>query len=247
MQLQERATGARFDLSPLPIGISDSSQKRPFRFRSGDCESNIRLVSHQEAPRRRRWREVSEAGCEISGGEKVFSRSFASFRGHVLAVYSLRRLPREWPKVSIIKVSCYEKSDDFISNMWEVNSVRVLVAIDALRAPQHPARRPSFHASSSRFFPGRHCDRNSSFHLEISRAPEAGAMPAYILKVLAPAAQSFIRHSHATLPSAACSPIELTFRPRSENLVSGAKNLNSDVNLQDSALLSTMCDPVSAR
>ena len=32
-------------------------------------------------------------------------------------------------------------------------------------------------------------------------------MPAYILKVLAPAAQSFIRHSHATLPSAACSPI----------------------------------------
>ena len=98
MQLQERATGARFDLSPLPIGISDSSQKRPFRFRSGDCESNIRLVSHQEAPRRRRWREVSEAGCEISGGEKVFSRSFASFRGHVLAVYSLRRLPREWPK-----------------------------------------------------------------------------------------------------------------------------------------------------
>ena len=104
MQLQERATGARFDLSPLPIGIPDSSQKRPFRFRSGDCESNVRLVSHQEAPRRRRWREVSEAGCEISGGEKVFSRSFASFRGHVLAVYSLRRLPREWPKVSIIKV-----------------------------------------------------------------------------------------------------------------------------------------------
>ena len=146
MQLQERATGARFDLSPLPIGIPDSSQKRPFRFRSGDCESNVRLVSHQEAPRRRRWREVSEAGCEISGGEKVFSRSFASFRGHVLAVYSLRRLPREWPKVSIIKVSCYEKSDGFISNMWEVNSVRVLVAIDALRAPQHPARRPSFHA-----------------------------------------------------------------------------------------------------
>ena len=36
-------------------------------------------------------------------------------------------------------------------------------------------------------------------------------MPAYILKVLAPAAQSFIRHSHATLPSAACSPIDSLF------------------------------------
>ena len=225
MQLQERATGARFDLSPLPIGISDSSQKRPFRFRSGDCESNVRLVSHQEAPRRRRWREVSEAGCEISGGEKVFSRSFASFRGHVLAVYSLRRLPREWPKVSRDGNRTCTDVDGMVSSNSEPTSVDIGERFDALRAPQHPARRPSFHASSSRFFPGRHCDRSSSFHLEISRAPEAGAMPAYILKVLAPAAQSFIRHSHATLPSAACSPIELTFRPRSENLVGGAKKL----------------------
>ena len=77
------------------------------------------------------------------------------------------------------------------------------------RSPRPPAPRAQavVSRSSSRFFPGRHCDRSSSFHLEISRAPEAGAMPAYILKVLAPAAQSFIRHSHATLPSAACSPI----------------------------------------
>ena len=141
MQLQERATGARFDLSPLPIGISDSSQKRPFRFRSGDCESNVRLVSHQEAPRRRRWREVSEAGCEISGGEKVFSRSFASFRRHVLAVYSLRRLPREWPKSTQIALKYGEKSDDFISNIGEVNSARVLVAISALRDPHTRAGR----------------------------------------------------------------------------------------------------------
>ena len=207
MQLQERATGARFDLSPLPIGIPDSSQKRPFRFRSGDCESNARLVSHQEAPRRRRWREVSEAGCEISGGEKVFSRSFASFRGHVLAVYSLRRLPREWPKVSRDCNRTCTDVDGMVSSNSETTSVDISAHFDALRAPQHPARRPSFHASSSRYFPGRHCDRSSSFHLEISRGPEAGAMPAYILKVLAPAAQSFIRYSHATLPSAACSPI----------------------------------------
>ena len=211
MQLQERATGARFDLSPLPIGISDSSQKRPFRFRSGDCESNVRLVSHQEAPRRRRWRDVSEAGCEISGGEKVFSRSFASFRGHVLAVYSLRRLPREWPKSTQERrrwcTDVHEPSAYMLRNF----PMNIGARFDALRAPQHHARRPSFHASSSRFFPGRHCDRSSSFHLEISRAPEAGAMPAYILKVLAPAAQSFIRHSHATLPSAACSPIDSLF------------------------------------
>ena len=79
--------------------------------------------------------------------------------------------------------------------------------VSTLSAPPSTPRAPPFDASSSRFFPGRHRDRNSSFHLEISRAPEAGAMPAYILKVLAPAAQSFIRHSHATLPSAACSPI----------------------------------------
>ena len=117
------------------------------------------------------------------------------------------------------------KGDGIIRYIRLTYSVPFGAHFDALRAPQHPARRPSFHASSSRFFPGRHCDRSSSFHLEISRAPEAGAMPAYILKVLAPAAQSFIRHSHATLPSAACSPIELTFRPRSENLVGGAKNL----------------------
>ena len=66
------------------------------------------------------------------------------------------------------------------------------------RSPRPPAPRAQavVSRSSSRFFPGRHCDRNSSFHLKISRAPEAGAMPAYILKVLAPAAQSFIRHSH---------------------------------------------------
>ena len=146
MQLQERATGARFDLSPLPIGISDSSQKRPFRFRSGDCESNIRLVSHQEAPRRRRWREVSEAGCEISGGEKVFSRSFASFRGHVLAVYSLRRLPREWPKSTQIALKYGENVDGIIVHIIRLLSVDILAIIDALRAPQHPARRPSFHA-----------------------------------------------------------------------------------------------------
>ena len=146
MQLQERATGARFDLSPLPIGISDSSQKRPFRFRSGDCESNVRLVSHQEAPRRRRWREVSEAGCEISGGEKVFSRSFASFRGHVLAVYSLRRLPREWPKSTQIALKYGENVDGIIVHIIRLLSVDILAIIDALRAPQHPARRPSFHA-----------------------------------------------------------------------------------------------------
>ena len=82
-----------------------------------------------------------------------------------------------------------------------------LVGSSTLSAPPSTPRAPPFDASSSRFFPGRHCDRSSSFHLEISRGPEAGAMPAYILKVLAPAAQSFIRHSHATLPSAACSPI----------------------------------------
>ena len=146
MQLQERATGARFDLSPLPIGISDSSQKRPFRFRSGDCESNVRLVSHQEAPRRRRWREVSEAGCEISGGEKVFSRSFASFRGHVLAVYSLRRLPREWPKVSRDGNRTCTDVDGMVSSNSEPTSVDIGERFDALRAPQHPARRPSFHA-----------------------------------------------------------------------------------------------------
>ena len=146
MQLQERATGARFDLSPLPIGISDSSQKRPFRFRSGDCESNVRLVSHQEAPRRRRWREVSEAGCEISGGEKVFSRSFASFRGHVLAVYSLRRLPREWPKSTQERrrwcTDVHEPSAYMLRNF----PMNIGARFDALRAPQHPARRPSFHA-----------------------------------------------------------------------------------------------------
>ena len=140
MQLQERATGARFYLSPPPIGISDSSQKRPFRFRSGDCESNIRLVSHQEAPRRRRWREVSEAGCEISGGEKVFSRSFASFRGHVLAVYSLRRLPREWPKSTQIALKYGENVDGIIVHIIRLLSVDILAIIDALRAPQHPAR-----------------------------------------------------------------------------------------------------------
>ena len=103
-------------------------------------------------------------------------------------------------------------------------SVDILAIIDALRAPQHPARRPSFHASSSRFFPGRHCDRSSSFHLEISRAPEAGAMPAYILKVLAPAAQSFIRHSHATLPSAACSPIS-HFSPKIRKFGGGSQKI----------------------
>ena len=146
MQLQERATGARFDLSPLPIGISDSSQKRPFRFRSGDCESNVRLVSHQEAPRRRRWREVSEAGCKISGGEKVFSRSFASFRGHVLAVYSLRRLPREWPKVSRDGNRTCTDVDGMVSSNSEPTSVDIGARFDALRAPQHHARRPSFHA-----------------------------------------------------------------------------------------------------
>ena len=141
MQLQERATGARFDLSPLPIGISDSSQKRPFRFRSGDCESNIRLVSHQEAPRRRRWREVSEAGCEISGGEKVFSRSFASFRGHVLAVYSLRRLPREWPKSTQIALKYGENVDGIIVHIIRLLSVDILAIIDALRAPPAPRAR----------------------------------------------------------------------------------------------------------
>ena len=141
MQLQERATGARFDLSPLPIGIPDSSQKRPFRFRSGDCESNVRLVSHQEAPRRRRWREVSEAGCEISGGEKVFSRSFASFRGHVLAVYSLRRLPREWPKSTQIALKYGENVDGIIVHIIRLLSVDILAIIDALRAPPAPRAR----------------------------------------------------------------------------------------------------------
>ena len=118
------------------------------------------------------------------------------------------------------------KCNGIIHHITATYSVTLGAHFDALRAPQHPARRPSFHASSSRFFPGRHCDRSSSFHLEISRAPEAGAMPAYILKVLAPAAQSFIRHSHATLPSAACSPIS-HFSPKIRKFGGESQKLRS--------------------
>ena len=69
-------------------------------------------------------------------------------------------------------------------------------------------------------------------------------MPAYILKVLAPAAQSFIRHSHATLPSAACSPIS-HFSPKIRKFGVGSQKVPRSKNgkLNEGILLT---DPHSA-
>ena len=57
-----------------------------------------------------------------------------------MAVYSLRRLPREWPKSTQIALKYGENVDQATTGIkWKL-LVDILAIIDALRAPQHPAR-----------------------------------------------------------------------------------------------------------
>ena len=57
-----------------------------------------------------------------------------------MAVYSLRRLPREWPKSTQIALKYGENVDGIVVHIIRLLSVDILAIIDALRAPQHPAR-----------------------------------------------------------------------------------------------------------